>query len=197
MVIVSPKTIPSMQHLGIDFGAKLAGTTSVCFEKNGILHLLQSAKKQDTDAWLNRLMAEQQPSAVFIDAPLSLPGVYSGFGSDYHFRSCDRTVGAMSPMFLGGLTARAMQLRATFPGLPFYEAYPVQLVRTLLPEDVFYKKDAAVFLNILAEMLPLSFEKQPENWHQIDAALVWLSGWRYGTGKAVRFGEDAEGVIWV
>lgn len=164
---------------------------------DGQLQLLQSAKKQDADAWLRRIIAEQNPTTVFMDAPLSLPSVYRGFGSDFHYRACDRAVGAMSPMFLGGLTARAMQLRAALPELLFHEAYPAQLVRTCWPSGLFYKNDLSSFLVNLAEMLPLPFAKQPENWHQVDAALAWLTGWRHGRGEALSFGKEDEGVIWV
>jgi len=184
-------------HLAIDFGAKLAGTTVVCSAKNGHLHLLQSAKKQDADAWLRNIIAEQNPSAVYMDAPLSLPGVYQGEGDNFHYRQCDRLLGAMSPMFLGGLTARAMQVRAAFPLIPFYEIYPAQLVRIAFQGDVFYKKDLSAFLVKKAEKLPFPFAKQPENWHQVDAALAWLSGWRHGRGEALPFGEEGEGLIWV
>lgn len=187
----------ALSHFGIDFGAKLAGTTAVCFAKDGKLHLLQSAKKRDADAWLRRLFEEQKPSAVFMDAPLSLPSVYKGLGSDFHYRACDRAVEAMSPMFLGGLTARAMQLRAAFPDLPFHEAYPAQVVRTCWPDGLFYKKDLSSFLAQMKEKLPLPFAEPPENWHQVDAMLAWLTGWRYGRGEAVCFGDAAEGVIWV
>ncbi|MCC6725208.1 MAG: DUF429 domain-containing protein [Saprospiraceae bacterium] len=184
-------------HLGIDFGAKLAGTTAISFAKQGELHLLQSSKKQDADAWLRHLIAEQNPSAVFMDAPLSLPGVYRGLGTDFHYRACDRAVGAMSPMFLGGLTARAMQLRAAFPEIPFYEAYPAQHVRLHFAGAMGYKTDLDLFLEKLAERLPHPFAQQPDNWHQVDAALAWLTGWRHESGEAISFGAEDEGVIWV
>ena len=183
--------------LAIDFGAKLAGTTAVCFSKNCQLQLQQSAKKQDADAWLHQIIAEQNPSTIFMDAPLSLPGVYRGEGGNFHYRKCDQLLNAMSPMFLGGLTARAMQVRAAFPLIPFFEIYPAQLVLTVFSGDVFYKKDLPLFLEKLVEMLPLPFAKQPENWHQVDAALAWLTGLRHGRGEALAFGEEAEGWIWV
>jgi predicted nuclease with RNAse H fold len=176
----------SANFIAIDFGAKLAGTTAICFEKNSVLHLLQSTKKQDADAWLRNIIAAQKPTAVF-----------RGFGSDYHYRACDRAVGAMSPMFLGGLTARAMQLRAAFAGVPFYEIYPAHFVRLLLPGDAFYKKDLPLFVEKLAAMLPYPFAQQPENWHQVDAVLAWLTGWRHQKGTTIAFGEKAEGVIFV
>jgi len=184
--------------LSIDYGSKLAGTTALCFEESGQLLLLQSSKKQDTDAWLRQHISTKKPAAIYMDAPLSLPGVYRGEGSDYFYRACDRALGAMSPMFLGGLTARAMQLRAAFPAIPFYEIYPAQLRRVLLPEAAFYKKsNLPEFCEMLSELLPLPLAKPPENWHQADAVLAWLSGWRHGRGGALKFGEDGEGVIWV
>ncbi|MCU0348579.1 MAG: hypothetical protein MUC59_16700 [Saprospiraceae bacterium] len=187
----------NLDFIGVDYGAKLAGTTAICFAKNGQLHLAQSAKKQDADVWLRHLIAEHQPNSVYMDAPLSLPGVYRGEGDNYHYRACDRAVGAMSPMFLGGLTARAMQVRAAFPQTPFFEIYPAHLVRTQFVGDVFYKKDLNLFLENLADKLPHLFMQQPENWHQVDAALAWLSGWRHLRGEALGFGDAAEGIIWV
>ena len=182
--------------IGIDFGAKLAGTTAVCFARGQQLHLLQSTKKQDADAWLCQRIEELQPSSVYMDAPLSLPGVYSGVGSDYHFRASDRAVGAMSPMFLGGLTARAMQLRAAFPSVPFYEVYPAQMVRLLQALKEFYKKDLPLFLKAMQGILPFPFDELPQNWHQADAALAWFAGWRHQHGEAESYGDAAEGQIW-
>lgn len=188
-----------MNHyfVAIDYGAKLAGTTVVCFEENGKLYLQQSSKKQDADEWLRQIIEELNPVAVFMDAPLSLPGVYHGHGNDFHYRACDRAVGAMSPMFLGGLTARAMQVRAVLSSIPFYEIYPAQLVKTLFPGCVFYKKELTMFLEKMTKNLPLPFAKKPENWHQVDAALAWLSGWRHSQGAAKVFGAPEEGLIWV
>ncbi len=183
--------------IGVDFGAKLAGTTAVCFEKNSQLHLLQSTKKQDADAWLHRIILKQNPTALYMDAPLSLPGVYAGKGEDFHYRACDREVGGMSPMFLGGLTARAMKLQTAFSGIPFFETYPAHHVREYYPSDVFYKKNLAGFIAKLSQQLPLPFGNQPENWHQLDASLAWISGWRHQRGEALKFGDENEGLIWV
>jgi predicted nuclease with RNAse H fold len=98
--------------VGIDYGAKLAGTTVAAWNENGSLHWKCSGKKQDADKWLEEKLLQLRPDLIFMDAPLSLPGVYSGQGTDYFYREGDRALGAMSPMFLGGLTARAMQLKA-------------------------------------------------------------------------------------
>ena len=106
---------------GVDYGSKMAGTTVVAVARERQIDLLQSGRKQDADAWLLETAVAQQPDHIFLDAPLSLPGVYRHLPgrSDYFYREADRELQAMSPMFLGGLTARAMQLherlRAAYP----------------------------------------------------------------------------------
>jgi predicted nuclease with RNAse H fold len=189
--------LETASFIGIDYGSKLAGTTVICFEKNNQLHFLQSEKKKDADAFLIKNIHELNPEKIFIDAPLSLPGVYSNNGDDFFYRQCDRAVNAMSPMFLGGLTARAMKLRAGFSHLHFYEIYPAHLVRVLFLENKFYKKDLAAFSELLKIELAIVFFQPPDNWHQVDAALAWLSGWRFEKQKAIIFGDKKEGFICV
>ena len=186
-----------MAHLGIDYGSKLAGTTVICFEKNSQLHFLQSEKKQDADIFLRKNILELKPSKIFMDAQLSLQGVYQKNGDDYFYLKCDREVNAMSPMFLGGLTARAMKIRASFPEIPFYEIYPAHLVRILFSDNPFYKKDLNSFSQILESQLPVGLSAHPCNWHQVDAVLAWFSGWRFKNNTAIIFGEENEGIICV
>lgn len=190
-------SLETLPFIAVDYGSKLAGTTVICFAKNGQLHFLQSEKKKDADVFLIEKIQALNPEKIFMDAPLSLPGVYSNKGDDYFYRQCDRAVNAMSPMFLGGLTARAMKLRAGFPNLPFYEIYPAHLVRVLFPKNKFYKKDLTAFSEILKNKLPINFILPPVNWHQVDAILAWLSGWRFEQQKAILFGDKKEGIICV
>lgn len=186
-----------IDFLAIDYGSKLAGTTVICFKKNKQLHFLQSEKKKDADAFLKKHITELKSAKIFMDAPLSLPGAYFKNGDNYFYRKCDKEVGGMSPMFLGGLTARAMKLRSTFEDIPFYEIYPAQLVRILFPKNKFYKKDVNAFCEILTKELPFSFFETPINWHQVDAALAWLSGWRFENKKGILYGDEKEGIIYV
>ncbi len=99
-----------MHWVGIDYGAKLAGTTAISFVENNQIKTVQSVRKQNADTfcldWISRL----KPDFIMIDAPLSLPLAYFGKGDDYFYRQADRELKAMSPLFLGGLTARAMRL---------------------------------------------------------------------------------------
>ncbi|MEO1259708.1 MAG: hypothetical protein AAFZ15_12965 [Bacteroidota bacterium] len=183
--------------IAIDYGSKMAGTTVICFAKENKLQFLQSEKKKDADAFLKKNILTFKPVKIFMDAPLSLPGVYFANGENYFYRKCDQAVGGMSPMFLGGLTARAMQLRAGFAAVDFYEIYPAHLVRILFSKNKNYKKDIPVFCEILKKELPLDFFEMPQNWHQVDAALGWLSGWRFLNNKAAIYGDQKEGVICV
>lgn len=186
---------------GIDFGSKLAGTTVLAWFDGHKVQLLQSAKGQDADALLEKWVTDKQISRVFMDAPLSLPGVYNGEGSDYFYRAGDRELGAMSPLFLGGLTARAMRLAAGWrrAGLEVNEAYPGALWKVMGDKKLAYKKDLADLSGCLA-LLQLHWQvKLPAvvNWHQFDALLALTTGFRHTQGKAKAYGDPHEGCIYV
>ncbi len=189
-------------HFGIDYGSKLAGTTVICFDQSSCLHFIQSEKKKDADAMVLENSSMRQPTLVALDAPLSLPPAYFDKGDDFFYRICDRKLKAMSPMFLGGLTARAMRLQSalTKQQIPVIETYPAQVVKELLANTGFYQKkskDIKPFIDLLNIVLPYPFVDPPDNWHQIDAALAWWAGFRYLTNKAIPYGETSEGIIWI
>ena len=97
---------------GIDYGSKLAGTTCIAWMKEGQLKIIQSAKNQDADEWIITQLDNESIDQIFMDAPLSLPPAFHDPLSDeFFYRAADRELKAMSPMFLGGLTARAMRLK--------------------------------------------------------------------------------------
>ena len=186
-------------HFGIDFGSKMAGTTAVCFEEGGRIQILQSAKNQNADQFILDLAANFQPELVFIDAPLSLPArlINPQAKGDHFYRECDRLLGAMSPMFLGGLTARAIKLKDELKGhgIECIETYPAAFVSTVMEIEEAYKNDIVGF----AKALTPFFSSQPlpsmQNWHQTDALLAWISGLRYLEKRSLSFGFPIEGVI--
>ncbi len=188
----------------IDYGSKLAGTTVVVQgdpTAAGPLALTASAKKQDADAMIGDLLAGHDAARVFLDAPLSLPGVYrqlSGF-DDYHLRHGDRELAAMSPMFLGGLTARAMRLAAANPHCTWHETYPAAQAKRLgLPKDQ-YKKNAdalPTLTALLAKFIASPFDPAAvTTWHHFDALLAWLAAERHARREAVHYGDADEGFI--
>lgn len=191
-------------HLGVDFGSKLAGTTAAAMVQQGELHVWQCEKGNDADQWLQELVRQLKPNVVYIDAPLTLPKVY-GFAAqspaaDFFYRQADREVQAMSPMFLGGLTARAMRLRAQLAnqGIAMLETYPAEASRLLLPQLQGYKKDPAAlpdYTAALQRILKYNLHALPRNWHQVDAILCWLSGHRHQQQQSILYGDPYEGRI--
>lgn len=187
-----------MDLIGIDFGARNAGTTVICYRERGIFHFKRCAKGEDADAWLEDNVQVMAPDAIYIDAPLSLPGAYYGRGADHFFRRADRLAGGMSPMFLGGLTARAIRLaerwRAT--GAHVMEVYPAALIRQEwdflhIPHGKTIPRHK---LRLMAGMFALP-PPEPEDRHAADAWLCWLIGHRHRQGEARSVGDPLEGVI--
>ncbi|MCA6079226.1 DUF429 domain-containing protein [Fulvivirga sedimenti] len=188
-------------HIGIDYGARQAGTTVACFYLDGSWHLEQVEKKKDADQFLINVIESVSPSKIFIDAPLTLPEVYGknkfSPDDDFHYRVCDRETGAMSPLFMGGLTARAIRLKTIweYSGISVMETYPAQLINILSLKE-FYKKDLIRFqeeFRTIHENLPSEFK----NWHQADAFLAWFSGYRFSEGNNKTYGNTNEGTILV
>lgn len=191
--------------IGIDYGSKLAGTTSVCFIEDATIQFVRSAKKQDADAMIEALIGEMRPKWVAIDAPLSLPGVYSGVPgcTHYFYRHCDQLTNAMSPMFIGGLTARAMQLknRLNEGAEQWLEVYPVKRGKELGLERFGYRQKGADMAKIIHELQPLfpniTLEpKAVQSAHDLDALLALEIGLRCSRGQAQHLGQTEEGLIY-
>lgn len=184
--------------VGIDFGARKAGTTVLVWNEGTEIRAAQSKVGQDADIFLREAVGQLAPNLIAIDAPLTLPGVYRGVVgcSDFHLRECDRALKAMSPMFLGGLTARAMALAAEWraEGVTVYETYPRQVAMRLgmdtstlgVVQIRAFLRDAGLRLN--AQELKVSR-------HLIDA-LVCLLPWVCSV-EMEAVGVESEGVIYL
>jgi len=187
--------------LGVDFGSKMAGTTVICYQMDDKLVLKSSEKSKNADLFLQEQFLKLQATKVFIDAPLSLPGAYYGKTDNYHFRVCDIETQAMSPMFLGGLTARAIKLKDSCGEIEFFESYPSFLMKTICStiKEIYTKKQKLSDQSIewLKSQVGLAFENEPSNWHEFDATLAWLTGRRYMNNEALKIGNDQEGIIWI
>lgn len=188
---------------GIDYGSKLAGTTAISILKNQEIIIHQSAKKQDADLLLENLIKKYNPEVIGFDAPLSLPGVYTKQKdkTDYFYREADRQLKAMSPMFLGGLTARAMALKAKLETnkTKFIETYPAKIAEGLGLKELGYKKEKeniAACLKVLKTQLPYTVQTALTDWHALDSLLALLGAYKYITGIAQKVGNVNEGVIY-
>lgn len=189
-----------MSFIGIDFGAKSAGTTVICSRDKGLFRFHRCTKGEDADAWLEQSVAELAPSAIYMDAPLSLPGAYFGRGKDHFYRRADRLAGGMSPMFLGGLTARAIRLAEGWRalGIEVFEVYPAGLIRHEwdylgIPSGKAIPRHK---LRLMAGLFTLP-PPEPKDRHEADAWLCWLSGYRHRNGTALELGDRQEGTILV
>lgn len=188
--------------IGIDFGAKLAGTTVIAILEHEKLHFLKSEKDKDADAFILKTLSAYKETLIGLDAPLSLPGVYFNLSNctDYFYRDSDKVLKAMSPMFLGGLTARAIKLKATSVGHTFYEVYPAALSKLYDLQGLDYKKEKSQIM-LVAEKLINEFSLNTNHvfntWHEVDALLALCSVIRIYKSEANSFGNKEEGVIWV
>lgn len=193
---------------GVDYGAKMAGTTVVaCLNlENSEVQLSQSEKKKSADEWLLRLFSEQPAELIALDAPLSLPGYYQHKKefTDYFYRESDRKLNAMSPMFLGGLTARAIKLRDTLTEkeIRVVETYPAALADMLQLKQLSYKKEKKHIAQVVeavreafteAKVVPSTIK----NWHQVDALLALYTAWRVHQDQAQFVGDKQEGGIYL
>ncbi len=193
--------------VGIDFGAKKAGTTVIArmYEHNKV-DFATCKKNQDADQFILDFVQEQEDIwLIYLDAPLSLPLIYCNKeeGEDYFYREADRMTGAMSPMFLGGLTARAMKLSTELAklGTKVVETYPSKLAEVLKLKELDYKGAKDCIPELCEKLIEISsFEfdiKEVISWHHFDALLCLYSAKRYEMQSAMVFGNSSEGTITV
>lgn len=185
-----------LTHIGIDFGGKLNGTTVICYLKNRRLTFLQSTKKTDASEMIKDFVHEYRPGMVFIDVPLSLPGVYRGLKgcSDYMYRQSDRELDAMSPMFLGGFTARGIELKDYLEslGIQVFETYPADIKKICgIAKDTPLEESYSLF----SQYIKLPPSDTPANNHQLDALACWTGGAAYLKNKHRFAGNPKEGLI--
>jgi predicted nuclease with RNAse H fold len=191
-----------MSLAGIDYGSKLSGNTAIAMEtSDNTIEVFSSEKGKDADEWLiSILLQENRPDHVYIDAPLSLPLAYSGKGTDYMYRLCDRITGAMSPMFLGGLTARAMQLKLSLSvyDILLIETYPSMTVKRLPHGSAYNKKKQPtpeLWMDILTALNAEIIFHSSKRTHEFDALLALYAGKLAAKHQAIIVGDTQEGLI--
>jgi predicted nuclease with RNAse H fold len=189
---------------GVDYGAKLSGNTAVAILKKGKVELFKTKVKENADDFIVEVLTKHQVKMVFIDAPLSLPRSYQGIKEEtvpeFFYRQCDKETGAMSPLFLGGLTARAIALKYLLnqKGIEVYETYPSYLCRLLNIERVKTADGVfEMFHRIKNELNGLFGNIEPQTIHEIDAILALYSAIRFCQQQHVVLGDASEGEILV
>ena len=192
---------------GIDYGSKLSGNTVIALFQDNNIFFLEAEEKVNADEFIINAVDHFKPKLIFMDAPMSLPGVYKGmYGySNYHFRKCDVETRAMSPMFLGGLAARAMELRDNFEarGIDIKETYPRLMANRFELKKFGYKSSKSALRECalhLKECIkePLRFNSNDiKTWHHLDALLALMSALSYKCGDFCTYGDPEEGMIYV
>jgi len=199
------KPLPDYRIAGVDFGKKFNGSTVICFLTGETLTWYVTQKNQNADKFLYEHLTHLAPDGIFLDAPLSLPGVYwlEGEYADYFYRIADKKLKAMSPMFLAGLSARSIRLKDQLQaaGITCCEAYPGGLAREWQLHNYGYKGKQANLSGVqslLQEFSPLDLSGTTfPDWHHVDALLAALTGLRYFQNIHRSFGNQPEGTILV
>lgn len=189
--------------LGVDLGGKSNGHTAACYNVGNTLHFVHFGSSKNHHLHIVDVALTQGITQAFIDAPLSLPAVYreiSGF-EDYHRRICDKLLKGMSPMFLGGFTASAIELASQLKrhGVEVKEVYPKALVNELDLKGYSRKLKREAVLPLSQEVLNQAqgfvLKEAPAVIHELDALLAWVSGYRYVNGVHKSYGNPKEGLI--
>ncbi|MCC5917185.1 MAG: DUF429 domain-containing protein [Cryomorphaceae bacterium] len=192
---------------GIDFGSKLSGNTVIAIFKDMRIDFLDVDKGVDADTFILNAVKHYSPEVIFIDAPLSLPGRYAGIKNCdcYNFRHADKELKAMSPMFLGGLTARAIRIKDECEklGIEVRETYPKAQSTKYDLQKLGYKGNKLA-LRLCAEKVMDSMHpgirvcaKEIISWHHLDALLALVSAMCFVQGCGQVFGREDEGQIFI
>ncbi len=183
--------------IGIDYGARFSGKTVISISDGESLIFHRPEVKQDADRFVLDFLADCRPNVVAIDAPLSLPKAFFGDGMDHMYRQCDRELGAMSPMFLGGLTARAIQLCKSHPHSTWIETYPSHHVRQLLGIKKKTKDSLIEAIGLMETICSVTFGRKPADWHELDASMCWYTARRFLQNECQVIGSKSEGLIYL
>lgn len=190
--------------IGIDFGAQLAGTTCCAVKYIGShnISILTCTKGKSADRFIYDCVEKFNPILIGIDAPLTLPLFYTNPQqySDNNYRYCDRELSAMSPMFLGGLTSRAMKIYYEFKlkNIKVIEVYPKAFVRKNALEKFGYKESIENLENCveaLQTIVDFTLLIPLASWHEFDALIALGITERYLTNQADSVGNE-EGYIY-
>lgn len=186
-------------YWGLDFGANRSGNTALAISDGRQIDFYQSRPKESADDWLEEMLVLFPPKIIAVDAPLSLPAGWCGGDGDLFYRGCDKELQAMSPLFLGGLTARAVKMARKLRelGINVIECYPKGFVNHLLKGV--YPEVGDDFGNLMYHLPPehqtVTINNQPVNEHQLDALICLIIAFRYAEKATMKFGKYEEGII--
>jgi len=91
-----------------------------------------------------------------------------------------------------------MKLKSLHPKCIFIETYPKALVQTFENHKEFYLKKEKINSKAITKIeqeIPFKLKQSIKSWHQFDAILAWLSGYRYSKNLHQTIGNPKEGLI--
>jgi predicted nuclease with RNAse H fold len=185
--------------LGIDYGGKTTGNCALAYIKNNKIVSNQIPKTKNPDLEIKKFIQEHKIELVFIDAPLSLPIAYTNpkLGNNFHYREADIETKAMSPMFLGGFTARAIELKSNLEPIIVKETYPKQFLKLFNLNDTEATAKATLNTAVTKTEFNFSIKTNISTKHQFDAILALCSALRYVNGLCTAYGNENEGMIYI
>lgn len=188
---------------GIDFGGKMSGTSVIAVPGQTTIRLFNCEKNEDADKFLLDMIQQKKISCVFLDAPLNLPCIYKGIQTreDYFFRESDQQLKSVSPMLMGGLTARAMKFSSILKkfGVDCYEVHPPAFISRMKLNEMGYKKETDQIPEIsekISEIIGLPLMHELNTWNEVDALIALAIGILFKQDKAEFCGNPEEGFVY-
>ncbi len=192
---------------GVNYGSKLSGNTLIAIYKDSSIVFMDVDKGVDADGFILKAASHFNPSYVFLNVPLSLPGIYHKIDGcdDYHFRKADKDLNSISPMFNGGLAARAMELKAELEniGSEVFETCPRILAKRFgFPAKGYQGSNQGLKCcrTQLTECFKDTIAIKPsdiKSWYHLDALLILMSAMNFEQGCADAYGNKEEGLIFI
>ena len=193
---------------GIHFGSKLAGNTVISLMKQNKIYFFDVDEDVDADVFIYNAAKHFNPDVIFINAPLSIPGAFKDVCGcqDYEYREADKKVKSISPMIIGGITARAMRLKDKLEAELSTKVYETNSKAQANNYELLAKGYKNKSLNLvtcrnhISEQLNnrLMFRCQDiKTWDHLDAMLSLVTAMRFISGQALPYGNTEEGLIYV
>ena len=184
--------MPALKIMGIDLAGKSSNPTGICYLNGNKLDFCTLFDDEDILGYVFR----HNPNLIVVDAPLSLPAGRCCLSNECpcskngsHFRVAEvemRRFGRTLPL--------------TFKGMKLLTERGISLKEKLERNYEVMESHPKTIQNVLGFKSPLDIKKYfmipPDiNKHEMDAALLVLTGIFYIKGRYIEFGDPDEGLI--
>ena len=184
-----------MLLLGIDLGGRTTNKTAVSLldSENRSVEVYSSEDvgrvTAKIDANFINFVNNLNADIIGIDAPLSLPDFTK---PDYLYRKADKVAGALSPMTIGEITARAIYLSHIF-NAEIFEVYPKSILKLHNLPSTGYKNDPSKLIMIIEaikQKYSIEIIDFPLTGDNVDSVLCAVVLIHYLEGNYEMYGEE-------